>query len=169
VAALACCFLTSCAADFNAQTNQQYQAGVGTTDRSSTVYVLNALVAANDQGEGTLVGTLLNQSKNADGLRAVTAADLSGDPITIPDLTQPIALPSQTAVKLQTGGAVRLSGSNLVLGDFIQVTLSFEQAAPITIQVPVVAGGAGTLYTGIPIGPISSSTTPPTSATTSSP
>jgi hypothetical protein len=170
VSAVACWFLTSCAADFNAQTNQQYQAGVGTTDRSSSVYVLNALVVANDQGEGTLVGSLINQSTKADGLRAVTTSDLNGKPITTTDLAAPIALPSQIAVKLQTDGAVQMSGPNLTLGDFVKVTLSFEQAAPIVVQIPVVPGGDDTIYTGIPIGPMTSATsTPPSSATTSSP
>jgi hypothetical protein len=171
VVALACCTVTGCAADFGAQTNQQYQPGVGTNDRSNTVFVLNCLVIADSSGNGTLVGTLINQAKHNDALISVTAEDASGNPLTVTDLPGPIPLNSQLAVKLQTGGQVRLSGKGLVLGDYITVTFSFQQAAPLKEQIPVVpAGNPSTgIYSGIPVGPTTSATaSTPATATASS-
>jgi hypothetical protein len=153
--ALACCGLTGCAASFNAQTNQQYQPGVGTDDRSKVVFVLNCLVVADANGAGTLVGTLINQATGNDELISVESADTSGNPITITTLPKPIPLKSQAAVKLQTGGAIRLNGKGVVLGNYITVTFSFQQAAPIIEQIPVVLNGP--MYSGIPVGPTASS------------
>jgi hypothetical protein len=167
VAALTCFGLTGCGADFNAQTNQQYQAGVGTDDRSNPVYVLGALVVARDNGAGTLVGSLINQVRASDELVSVTAKDASGQPITATSIPQPITLTSQQAVKLQDGGTVRLSGPGVVLGDFITVTFSFQQAAPIAVEVPVVPYSR--IYSGIPVAtPSGASATPATAATSSS-
>jgi copper(I)-binding protein len=149
VAALACVALSGCGADFNAQTNQQYQAGVGTDNRDNQVYVLGALVVARDSGEGTLVGTLINQVKTTDALVSVTSEDADGQPITATSIPQPITLTNQKAVKLQTGGTVHLSGPGVVLGDVISVTFSFQQAAPIKLDVPVVA--YSDIYSGIPV------------------
>jgi copper(I)-binding protein len=154
VVALACCTLTGCAADFGAQTNQPYQPGVGTDDRSGTVFVLNALVVANTNGDGTLVGTLINEAKSNDALVSVTAHDAKGAQITTTQLPQPIPLDSQIAVKLQTGGQVRLTGNGVQLGSFVTVTFSFQQAAPISVEVPIVPNGP--IYKGIPVGPTAS-------------
>lgn len=166
VAALVCFALSGCGADFNAQTNQVYRAGVGSDDRDNPVYVLGALVVARGDGEGTLVGSLINQVKRTDELVSVTAKDASGQPITATTIPQPITLTNQVAVKLQTGGTVRLSGAGVVLGDIISVTFSFQQAAPITLDVPVVA--YGDIYSGIPVGTPSGATTGVPATTSSS-
>jgi hypothetical protein len=162
--AFACCGLTGCAADFNAQTNQQYQPGVGTDDRSNQVFVLNCLVIADSNGDGTLVGTLINQATADDELISVEPAGATANDLTISTLAKPIPLDSQAAVKLQTGGAIRLSGAGVVLGNYITVTFSFEQAAPIEEQIPIVPAGDPTtgVYSGIPVGPTTSPGASPT-------
>ncbi len=160
IVALACVALTGCAANFGAQTYQQYQPGVGTDDRSQTVFVLNCLVIAKSNGEGTVVGTLINQAKQDDQLVSVNAVGYKSAAISANKLTSPIPLASQVGVKLQTGGAVRLTGPGVVLGDYVTVTFTFAQAAPIMEQIPVTpAGNMSTgMYSGIPVGP------PPTTA-----
>lgn len=163
VLAMVCWALTGCAADFNAQTNQQYQQGEGVNDRSTDVYVLNALVVADGQGNGTLVGTLINQATTPDALTSVAAVDGQGQPIQVTKLASPMALAPQNAVKLETDAAVRLTGGSVVSGYFITVQLTFQQAAPLKLDIPIVADGP--IYTGVPVGPSDSS---PAAASTSS-
>ncbi len=144
--------VSGCGAGFNAQTNQQYQGAEGINNRDGSVYVLNALVVTDGQGNGTLVGTLIDQSSTADALVSVTATDSHGTAVKTTKLSNPIALDSQQAVKLQTDAAVRLSGKALVAGDILTATFTFQNASPVEIGIPVVVGGRGTIYTGIPVG-----------------
>ena len=149
-----CWLLASCAAGFNAQTQQQYQAGEGISDRSTDIYVLNALVVADDQGNGTLVGTLINQSGQADELQQVSATGADGKSIRTTKLTSPIPLGYQQSVQLESDGLVRLTGDGVQAGDFITVTFTFGNAAPIELGIPIVP--TGPMYTSVPVGPSSS-------------
>lgn len=149
-----CWLLASCAAGFNAQTQQQYQAGEGISDRSTDIYVLNALVVADDQGNGTLVGTLINQSGQADELQQVSVTGADGKPIRTTELTSPVPLEYQQSVQLESDGLVRLTGDGVQAGDFITVTFTFGNAAPIELAIPIVP--TGPMYTSVPVGPSSS-------------
>ena len=152
--AAVCWLLASCAAGFNAQTQQQYQAGEGISDRSTDIYVLNALVVADDQGNGTLVGTLINQRGEADELQKVSVIGADGKPIKTTKLASPVPLGYQESLQLQSDGLVRLTGDGVQAGDFITVTFTFGNAAPIEIEVPIVP--TGRMYTSVPVGPSSS-------------
>lgn len=145
-----CLALGGCSTGFSDQTNQQYQAAAGISDRSHDVYVLNALVVTDGNGNGTLVGTLLNQGKSTDTLLSVSAADSTGK--TIPTkLASPVTLKPAQGVRLETTGAVRLTGSALKAGYFIDVSFSFANAAPVQVSIPVVVDGPE--YTAVPVGP----------------
>lgn len=170
--------VTGCAANFGAQTQVQYQPAVGSDDRSTDIYILNALVVADDSGDGTLVGTLLNQATCPDYMVNLQAADNAGGGIetsqlppaqsvtstTCPDVQPPtsgIALASQQPAKLPDDGQIQLHGDAVAPGTFLTLTLRFQQAGPIEIDVPVVAESA--IYDGITVGPIeqpASSATP---------
>src|SRR4051812_23341056 len=67
-----------CAAGRGAQTQQTYQPAVGSDDRDGQVYALNLLVVADDQGDGTLVGTLINQASCPDYVVEIQAVDDKG-------------------------------------------------------------------------------------------
>ncbi len=151
VLVLTCWGLAGCAADFNAQTNQQYQPGEGISDRDNGVYVLNALVVTDGTGNGTLVGTLLNQSNADDALQSVTVTDAEGQAIKTTQRPKPVALAPQTPFRLEAKGTVRLSGDGVVAGDYVEVTFSFHNSAPVKINIPTVADGP--VYTGVPVGP----------------
>jgi hypothetical protein len=155
VLAAVCWLLASCAAGFNAQTQQQYQAGEGISDRSTDIYVLNALVVADDQGNGTLVGTLINQSGQADELQKVSFTGADGKPIRTTKLTSPVPLDYQQSAQLESDGLVRITGDGVRAGDFITATLTFGNAAPIELGIPIVP--TGPMYTSVPVGPSSSS------------
>jgi copper(I)-binding protein len=148
--AATCLALAGCSTGFRDQTNQQYQAAAGISDRSHDVYVLNALVVTDGNGNGTMVGTLINQSKTADTLQSVSATDAKGKTIAT-KLTSPVTLKPAQAVKLETGGAVRITSSALKAGYFINVTFSFASAAPVQVSIPVLVNGPD--YTAVPVGP----------------
>jgi hypothetical protein len=147
---LACFALTGCSGGFDAQTQQLYQAATGISNRDSDVYVLNALVVTDGKGNGTVAGTLLDQAKQADTLQNVTAVDSSGKTIST-KLASPLQLPPDQSVKLETNGAVRLTGSSVQAGYFVTVTFTFANAAPLTMAIPVVADSAD--YSSVPVGP----------------
>jgi copper(I)-binding protein len=147
---LASLALTGCNGGFDAQTQQVYQAAAGISNRDSEVYVLNALVVTDGKGNGTVAGTLLDQAKQADTLQSVTAVDSSGQKISA-KLASPLPLPPAQSVKLETDGAVRLTGSSLQAGYLVTVTFTFANAAPLTMTIPVVADSAD--YTSVPVGP----------------
>ncbi len=160
--------ISGCAANFSAQTQAVYQPAVGSVERSGDVFVLNALVLADDQGDGTLVMTLINQTSPTDFLTAVTATVLGGGGVdvgTLPTLSSTVAnapttgveLPTQTAVKFPEGGLVQLSSADLKPGGYLTLTLTFKEAAPLDFDVPVVAESP--TYDGITVGPIVSPAT----------
>ncbi len=165
--------LAGCAANFDAQTQVQYQPAVGSDNRATDIYVLNALVVGDDSGDGTVVGTLINQADCPDYLVAVQAVDNSGggietSPLPAVQAVQSstcaasqapdtgIALPSQRPAKLPDDGQVQVHADTVAPGTFITLTLRFQQAGPIEIDVPVVAEAA--MYDGITVGPIETPT-----------
>lgn len=150
VVALTSLTVAGCSTGFSDQTNQQYQAAAGITDRAHEIYVLNALVVTDGSGNGTVVGSLLNQSKTSDTLQGVTATDTKGKKIQT-KLTAPVALKRHQAVRLETTGAVRLTGSALKAGYYINVTFTFATAAPVQVSIPVLANGPD--YASVPVGP----------------
>ena len=160
--------ISGCAANFDAPTQAIYQPAIGSDDRNGDVFVLNALVLGDDQGNGTLVTSLINQTSPADFLTGVTATVLGGGGVdvgSLPTLSSTVAnapstgieLPTQTAVRLPEGGFVQLNSADLKPGGYLTLTLTFKEAAPLDIDVPVVAESP--TYDGITVGPIVSPAT----------
>jgi hypothetical protein len=170
-AALALPLTTACAANFSAQTQQQYQPAVGSDDRAGMVYALNMLVVADTSGNGTLVGTLINQDACPDYVTDLQAVDADGGGVKTstlpttetldssddcPDVSAPsngIALPSQIAVKLPDDAQVQFSADTVTPGSFITVTMRFARADQLELDVPVVS--ESDMYDGVTVGPIS--------------
>jgi hypothetical protein len=155
--------LAGCGANFDAQTNQPYQPAEGVSARDGEVYALNTLVVTDGEGNGTIVSRLVNQQDVGDQLDSVAAVDSTGAAITAAPLAAPIVLgpavsPEQPvpspdqSVQVGTAGALRLSGDNVIAGNFVTLTLTFEVAAPVVVDVPVV--DVGTDYVDIPVGPV---------------
>jgi hypothetical protein len=169
-AALALPLMTACAANFSAPTQEVYQPAVGSDDREGTVYALNMLVVADTSGNGTLVGTLINQATCPDYLTDLQAVDANGGgvktsslptaetldtPDGCPSVSAPdngVALPSQVAVKLPDDAQIQFSADTDAPGTFITLTLHFQRADQIELDVPVVA--ESDTYAGITVGPM---------------
>jgi hypothetical protein len=147
--ALLCLPVTACGGSFDEQTNQVYQGAEGITNRGHDVYVLDALVVTDGKGHGTLVASLIDMAKSADSLQAVTAVDSSGKQITT-KLASPVSLPPQQAVRLETNGAVRMTGSSLEAGYYVTITLTFKNASKLSMAIPVVTDGPE--YSSVPVG-----------------
>jgi hypothetical protein len=149
--------LASCGTGFQAQTNQIYQPGPGISDRTDGVYVLNALVVTDGQGHGTLVGALINQRARPDRLESVTVKSDSGAPLKASILSGTLALLPQRSVQLADTGDVRVSGK-LVAGAFCSLSLTFHNAAPVAIQIPIVAKTSA--FANVQVGPVPPPSTP---------
>lgn len=147
--------LVGCGANFNAQSEQQYQPAVGVNSRTAGVYVIDTLVVTDGKGNGTVVSALINQQSSDDTLQSVTAQDLHGHSLQVSQLpNNGVRLPSGQAVQLGDSGAVRISGSPLLAGGVITLTFTFAQASPKRLEVPVVTDSS--TYSRVPVGPMSS-------------
>ena len=121
----------------DAQTNQQYQPGVGANLRTDQVQLYNALAVDNDDCTATVSAVVVNTTDETQKLDSVTAATASGgdqvDTTTAPALIGPgdSFNTGPAATVLLTSGAVKA-------GDYVTVTMTFDQAGDVTIDLPVV-------------------------------
>ena len=136
--ALASCSLGT--SNFDAQTNQFYTPAEGVNERSGGVDVLNALVVSDGDGQGRFIAGLVNNSNTTDD--ALTQVQGAGDASDIKGtLKTPIDLAPNGFVQLADKGVepVVLQGDQIVPGRFVELTMTFQQADPVTVQLPVVA------------------------------
>jgi hypothetical protein len=127
-----------CGSNFGAQTNRIYQPAEGIIDRDGDVYALNVL-AVLDQDRATLIGALLNQVRRTDALVEVTGNGDGGASFTAELAGSQLELPSRQLVQMGDDAAVSLPADDVTLGDVVDVTLTFRNATPISMSVPVVA------------------------------
>jgi len=130
--------LTGCSTGLDAEVVQVYDAGAGVNDRSSEVYVLNALVVANDENSGTLSVSLLDKTEDGDELVGVEATTSDGEPLKAKPTVEQIELCAEQLVVLGRYGEVIVSGEAFTAGDMLDMTFSFREAAPVRLNVPVV-------------------------------
>lgn len=146
VSATAVLALSGCAPlGSDVQTSQPYDAAVGSNHRGGQVEVLNALFVDNADDTATFSATLLNKGTSAQILNAVTTTTGDGTPIAS-TLATPRELKPQTPYTPGTDGDIILTGE-FPAGGFVKITLNFENAAPVTIDSPVVARNA--TYEGV--------------------
>jgi hypothetical protein len=135
--ALASCSLGT--SNFDAQTNQFYTPGEGVNERSGGVDVLNALVVSDGGGRGRFIAGLVNNSDTTDD--ALEQVQGSGNTAGIEgSLATPIDIVRDGFVQLADSGVepVMLDGRQIVPGRFVELTITFQQAGDVTIQLPVV-------------------------------
>jgi len=135
--ALASCSLGT--SNFDAQTNQFYTPAEGVNERSGAVDVLNALVVSDEDGQGRFIAGLVNDSDTTDD--ALTDVQGAGDFSDIRGTVEaPIDVASNGFVQLADEGAepVVLQGDQIVPGRFVELTMTFQEADPVTVTLPVV-------------------------------
>lgn len=137
-------FLSACGMSF--ATDQVYTQAAGANDRQGSVDVLNALIVATEDGSGTFIATLANNETNefeggeltSDGDDGLTGISAAGDSQLTAQVS-PVEIPAGGVATLADDTGIPVEGESVRLGHFVTVELTFENAAPVTIQVPVVA------------------------------
>lgn len=142
--------VAGCAANFGAETNKLYQPAQGITMRHSAVWTIDTLVVANSHGQGTLVVAMFNTNNKPDALTGVSAHDSAGKPITVTPSSPHIALPPQQSVQFAKTGKIRMEGPAVKPGNLITVRFTFQNAAPATFVIPVVADTKE--FASVPVG-----------------
>lgn len=148
--------LTSCG--FDQPTDRVYTPGVGVNDRDGEVDVLNALIVSGAPGSGSVVATLANNDlSQADRLTGISGA---GDNDAQISLDSPIEIPRGGSVSVSDEAEVSVEGEQINSGAFVQITFTFENAEPVTLEVPVVARRGP--YADIPVPSVAPTTAAPT-------
>jgi copper(I)-binding protein len=132
--------LSACGVSFNAQTDQPYQPGDGVIERSGPIDVLNALVVSDTPGSGRLVAGLVNNTDEGDALTGVNGAG-DDDAVSYELGDGSTDIPGGGFIDLSDDDVVmvQVSGSeeSVLPGQFLRLTLQFENADDVTVNVPV--------------------------------
>ncbi|KQY55386.1 MULTISPECIES: hypothetical protein [unclassified Nocardioides] len=140
---LAAPMLASCG--FNYATDKVYTPAPGANNRDHAVDVLNAVIVATADGEGTLVTTLSNNDlENEDTLTGITGegvtAQVKGKVTVAPGGATRIAnttddLPAASGDSVD---GIKVTG-DFKIGGWATLTLSFSHSDPVKVEVPIVA------------------------------
>jgi hypothetical protein len=158
VLAFALPLLAGCSTGFGARTDELYQPGPGLEERTSDIYIINAVIVTDGSGNGTLVAAFINQVRPGDRLLAASATSSTGKKLTVTIVPGSLALRTQASVQVADSGAIRVNGSGsapLLPGTVASMTFTFARAKPITLRVPVVSNTEQ--FTSVPVGPVPSS------------
>ncbi|MGA8987376.1 hypothetical protein [Aeromicrobium sp.] len=132
--------LGGCGTGFNAQTNQVYQPAVGANHRGE-MDVLGTLFVMNEDKSATLSAGIANNTESDQTLSSIAVTTLDGK--TLPVRSAKMSLPLPAGDLTTVGGASDAGGFQVAdgatAGLYVRVTLTFSDAAPVTIQAPVVA------------------------------
>ena len=122
----------------DAQTNQQYQAGVGANLRTGEVQLYNTLAVDNGDGTATLSTVVVNTTDETQKLdsAAATASD-DGDQVEVE--TAPAIIGPGDSFNTGPAATVVFHGGVVEAGDYVTVTLAFDRAGEVTINAPVVS------------------------------
>jgi copper(I)-binding protein len=135
--------LAGCEAGLNAPTLEFHPAAAGATTVANEISINNVFVLGPPSGStlpaGSSAGLFLGLYNNGDnGDALVSASSNAARSVTITG--SPVSLPPQTSVNL-TGPEPELVLSGLTAplqgGEDVDVTLNFQTAGPVTIDVPV--------------------------------
>lgn len=148
--------LASCG--FDQPTDRVYTPGVGVNDRDGEVDVLNALIVSGAPGSGSVVATLSNNNVDeADRLTDIAGAGENNAQIS---LESPIEVPRGGTVSVSDEAEVSVEGEQINSGAFVEVTFTFENAEPVTVEVPVVARRGP--YADLPVPSVAPTSAAPT-------
>lgn len=130
--------LSACGTSFGAQTSQVYQPSVGANERGD-VDALHTLLVSNADGSATVSAALVNNLEDEQTLTSITVANAEGEEL--PVRSPRIALPLPPEALVQTGSdeaAVFTVTEGAEPGDYIDITFTFSESGPLTVNAPVV-------------------------------
>lgn len=112
-----------------------FEPSIGSNARSDTVDALGFAIVTDGEGNGRVVGSLLNTGEEPDALVGVDVELESGTvEATMP--SEDIALPVEESVELARVPAIGVVGQ-LPEGRFVEITLDFEVGPDLDLLVPV--------------------------------
>jgi len=121
----------------DAQTNAQYQAGVGANVRTGSIQLFNALAVDNGDGTATFSAAILNRDDTPARLQRAEAVASDGSDV---DVTGgPAIIGAGQVFNTGKAGAVILEDKELEAGEYVTVKLSFDGGRKVSVEAPVVA------------------------------
>ncbi|GAA3542349.1 hypothetical protein AFL01nite_09580 [Aeromicrobium flavum] len=140
--------LSACGTSFGAQTNQQYQAAVGSNLRHGPVEVHNGLFVDNGDGTATFSGALL-----ADEDQTIESVSVDG---AAKKLARPIQLKADTLLTLGPAGEIVVKGDEVAEGAYVTISFAATPGGDASVEVPVV--GRTSMYESVAKRPSPSAT-----------
>ena len=152
--------LSACGFDYPTDRINNLTAGVDYRD--GTVDILNAVVVAKQSNSGTFVATFVNGSPT----ETISLQSVSGDNTAITHVdSRSFTLQPNTLLNLAGDKGMPVSGT-FALGQFVTLSIQFDNGETATLSVPVVADDGQ--WTGLDISTPSPSTSPPVDASSPS-
>jgi hypothetical protein len=143
----------------DAQTNAQYQAGVGANVSTGAIQLYNALAVDNGDGTATLSAAVFNRDSTPAKLKSAEAIASDGSSVDVQ--TAPAIVDAGQLFNTGKAGAVILTDKKLTAGEYVTVKLTFDGGRKVTVEAPVVARTA--IYDDVATNAGGeSATTPPT-------
>ncbi|TXJ06017.1 MAG: hypothetical protein E6Q27_04520 [Aeromicrobium sp.] len=124
--------LSACGTNFNAQTNNSYQASVGTNVRDGAIQVFNALFVANDNGTATFSGALLAPGEDQE----IVSATVDGKEV---ELAAPIELKADTLLTVGAFGEIIVELDPKEVGGNVDLVLTAASGEKLKVSAIVVA------------------------------
>jgi len=124
----------------DAQTNAQYQPGIGANVRTGSIQLYNALAVDNGDGTATLSAAILNRADTPAKLTGATAR--GSDHSAVKATTAPAIVDPGQLFNIGKAGAVILQDKKLQAGEYVTVELTFNGGRSVRVDAPVVARSA---------------------------
>jgi hypothetical protein len=122
-----------------AATDEVYTPTKGVNNRDGEVDVLHALIVSDGKDGGRFIAGLVNNSQeDADSLTGVTVAD--GD-AQVKVGAGDTEIPAAGILQLAGDDAAVVTVKGTSLGGYVRLTLTFQNAEPATVNVPVLPPG----------------------------
>jgi len=135
VLALITTSLTGCGSGRSAETRLIKQVTDGVEGQSNEVRVRNLLIVKNELSEGILVGTLVNWSDEVD---AITGISINNLPTTFSSSRLELRKNKPVIFAGESANADAAAVITKSIGERIPVIITFEKAAPITLDALIV-------------------------------
>ena len=127
--------LTGCGSGRTAETRMIKQVTDGVEGQSNEIRVRNLLIVKNELSEGILVGTLVNWSDEVD---AITGISINNLPTTVSSSRLELRKNKPVIFAGESANADAAAVITQSIGQRIPVIITFEKAAPITLDVLIV-------------------------------
>ena len=127
--------LTGCGSGRTAETRMIKQVTDGVEGQSNEIRVRNLLIVKNELSEGILVGTLVNWSDEVD---AITGISINNLPTTVSASRLELRKNKPVVFAGESANADAAAVITQSIGQRIPVIITFEKAAPITLDALIV-------------------------------